>query len=144
MKKDMEIKNLFLASLSSEKKASDLSSSQIVSEQFRRFFLSYSKSINKQEKRHGSLFQKYFKRKQIDSDNYFKQLIFYIHHNPAHHEITEKFKNYKWSSYFKILDDKPTKLMKNETIEFFGSKSEYIQYHDYLHDISEIKDLLVE
>jgi REP element-mobilizing transposase RayT len=36
---------------------------QIISEQFRRFFLSYSKSINAQEGRTGSLFEKNFKRK---------------------------------------------------------------------------------
>ena len=42
-----------------------ISTSKIISEQFRRFFISYSQAINKQENRVGSLFQKIFKIKDI-------------------------------------------------------------------------------
>lgn len=48
----------------------------VITEQFRRFFISYSQPINKQESRRGSLFQKRFKRKLIDDSKYYTQLIF--------------------------------------------------------------------
>ncbi|MFC4232033.1 transposase [Parasediminibacterium paludis] len=53
--------------------------SQIVSEAFRRFFMSYSKAINKQSNRTGSLFQKNFKRKLIEDKGYLLTCAKYIH-----------------------------------------------------------------
>jgi hypothetical protein len=38
---------------------------QILSEQFRKFFICYSKAINKQEKHSGSVFEKNFRRQHI-------------------------------------------------------------------------------
>ena len=43
---------------------------KIISEQFRRFFISYSQAINKQQNRVGSLFQKNFKRIRIENKKY--------------------------------------------------------------------------
>ncbi|MCK4448088.1 MAG: hypothetical protein KAW56_13530, partial [Candidatus Marinimicrobia bacterium] len=45
---------------------------------FSNFFNCYAKSINKQENRHGSLFEKHFKRKIIDNEDYLSRIIFYI------------------------------------------------------------------
>jgi putative transposase len=76
-----------------------------VSERLRRFFLSYSKSLNKQQNRYGSLFQKNFRRRKINSEEYFRELVRYIHLNPISHNISDNFNNYPWSSYFRILQD---------------------------------------
>ncbi len=54
---------------------------EIVSELFRRFFIAYAKAINKQEGRVGSLFQKNFKRRPVQSDGHFVNLIYYVHTN---------------------------------------------------------------
>jgi len=101
---------------------------KILSEVFRRFFTSYAKSINIQEGRTGSLFQKNFKRKLIDSEAYFTRLIYYIHANAQNHKIIEDFRDYPYSSYGRILIDNPSKLFKKEVLEWFGSKEAYIDF----------------
>ncbi len=90
---------------------------KIISELFRRFFTSYSKSVNKQESRKGSLFQKNFKRKAVLSDSYFTRLVWYIHSNPKKHQIFNSYKEYPYSSYGRIILDRPTKLLKKEVLD---------------------------
>ncbi len=115
----------------------------IVSEQFRRFFMAYSKAVNKQERRHGSLFTKRFKRKKANTMGYLQRLVFYIHNNPVHHELCDDFKNYKWGTYKKILSSGNSKLMKTELIAWFDDKENYEYMHNCGYktdDISEIED----
>ncbi len=102
---------------------------EIISEQFRSFFLSYAKAFNKQHNRIGTLFQTPFKRALIDTDEYFTQLIYYIHANPQLHGLTNDFKEWKWSSYGRMLIDNPTKLKKEAVLNWFGNKERYKQYH---------------
>ena len=52
---------------------------------FSNLFNAYTKAINKRNKRHGSLFERPFKRKLIKDEDYLKQLVLYIHNNPVHH-----------------------------------------------------------
>ncbi|HLP50029.1 MAG TPA: hypothetical protein VK154_04050 [Chitinophagales bacterium] len=102
---------------------------QIVSHQFRKFFQSYAMAFNKQQDRTGTLFQTPFKRALVDSEKYFAQLVYYIHANPQLHGLTGDFKQWAWSSYTSMLADKPTKLKKQEVLEWFGSANSYRQYH---------------
>lgn len=104
----------------------------LITEQFRRFFISYSQSINKQESRRGSLFQKRFKRKLIDDSNYFTRLIFYIHNNPVHHGLVHNIEDYEWSSYLAILSTGDTRLIRDEVLDWFGGRKEFIRYHKNL------------
>jgi putative transposase len=99
----------------------------VISNQFRSFFVSYAMSINEQEKRSGSLFLKNFKRKQVQ--NNLERLIFYIHFNPVHHKISDSFENYEWSSYSKILNNHGKKNVYEEILEWFGGKENYVKYH---------------
>ena len=101
----------------------------LVSEKLRRLFMAYSKSINKQQNRTGSLFRKNFKRKKINNLEYLKQVVIYIHRNPEHHGITNNFSDYPWSSYNRILEDKITKLKKEEVIGWFEDKQNFISCH---------------
>lgn len=117
-------------------------SSQI-SKQFRRFFISYSQAINKQEVRTGSLFQKNFKRIHVSNQNHLIYLIYYIHTNPETHGYVQDFRFYPYSTYTKLINRKPTRLMKNEVIEWFGSTNEYIQFHNDIHDLKEINSLIM-
>ncbi|HKJ32461.1 MAG TPA: hypothetical protein VKA34_11570, partial [Balneolales bacterium] len=55
-----------------------------ISQQFSNLFNAYTKAYNKKYNRKGSLFIPRFNRKLIDSDQYFTQLIVYIHNNPIH------------------------------------------------------------
>ncbi len=102
---------------------------KIISEKFRRFFLSYSKSINKQENRSGSLFRKYFRRKRINSDDYFTGLIWYIHNNPVKHNVYDNFETYKWSSYYRILQNRKSLLNKKQVFNWFDSKENFVAFH---------------
>ncbi len=102
--------------------------SHIVSERFRRFMLSYAKSINKAENRTGSLMQKAFRRKRIGSLDYLKRCATYIHHNVIHHGYAYHYEVYPWSSYSTIISDGNTKLNRNELLSWFGGKDEFIAY----------------
>jgi len=73
--------------------------SVLISKQFSNLFNSYAKSFNKQQNRRGNLFEQKFKRKHINSEEYFRQLIHYIHFNPVHHQFVEDLRNWKYSSF---------------------------------------------
>lgn len=101
-----------------------------VSNAFRSYFIGYTKALNKQLNRNGGLFTRPFKRKQIDSEAYYSQLIRYIHHNPIKHQVWPNYKTYKWSSYPSLVSDKPTSLSRDYILEWFGGLDEFKRFHD--------------
>lgn len=103
---------------------------EFVSKQFRRLFISYSMAINNQEKRKGNLFIKNFKRRWIRDERYLLSVVRYIHLNPVHHKITNDFKNYQFSSYRTILSDYKTIIKREDVIDWFGSKGQFIEFHE--------------
>ncbi len=118
--------------------------SDLVSEQFRRFFIGYSQAINKQEKRTGSLFQKGFKRTRIDSNAHLIYLVYYIHANPQNHGLIRDFRKYEYSSYARILLERPTKLQKREVLEWFGSQNYYVEFHNDIQDLKVVDRYIIE
>lgn len=112
----------------SSKKCEDIE--QLMSQQFRRLFLSYSKAYNQQENRNGSLFQRPFKRKMIHSEAHFSYLCFYIHYNAQKHGWIDDFRQYPWSSYQAMLSNRPTLLKRQEVLDWYGGKEEFINYHN--------------
>ena len=92
----------------------------------------------------GSLFQKYFRRKLVDSEEYAVRLVVYIHFNPEHHGFTDNFKTYRWSSYQRILDDTDSFNSKNEVLSFFGGKDEYLYDHEQKNNRKEIESFVIE
>jgi len=102
---------------------------EIISEAFRKFFISYSMSINKQQQRKGSLLQRGFKRKLIEDEKYFYSAVYYIHSNPIHHGLINDLTKYKFSSFNLLSGEKETKLCRNEVIDWFGGKENFIDYH---------------
>jgi putative transposase len=111
---------------------------------FRKLFMAYSQAINIQERRTGSLFRKSFKRLEVNNPKYFAALVQYIHTNPQKHGIIEDFRQYPWSSYQRMIKSKPSKLKKDEVIEWFKNKQNYLQYHGLSIDLDEIKHLIIE
>ncbi len=91
-----------------------------VSQSFSNFFNAYAKAYNKKYNRTGKLFAERFKRKHVDSEAYFIELIYYIHANPQRHQIIEDFRDYKYSSYQEILSANLTYLSKDEILDWFG------------------------
>lgn len=99
------------------------------SEQFRRFFISYAKSINKAYGRTGSLFENKFGRIEVTSARYFYNLITYIHHNPQKHGFVDDFRDWPYSSYHAILSDEVTRVGKTAVLDWFGGASGFVEAH---------------
>ena len=112
----------------------------IVSQQFSNLFNSYTKSINKKYDRKGSLFIPNFRRKLIDSDEYFVRLIAYIHNNPVHHGFVKTTNNWPFSSWHSYLLDKATNISKREALKWFGTKKNFFATHNQLNQV-EVKIL---
>jgi putative transposase len=104
-------------------------------------FNAYAKAFNKENNRTGSLFEKHFKRIQIINETYLLNLIQYVHLNPKHH-LDINYKNFLFSSYQSIISDKPTKLLRNEVIQLFDSKDNFIYCHDFKNEILSEKHML--
>jgi putative transposase len=104
-------------------------------------FNAYAKAFNKQNSRTGSLFEKHFKRIQIENETYLLNLIQYVHLNPKHH-LDLDYKNFQFSSYQSIISDKPTRLLRDEVIQLFDSLENYIYCHEYKSEILTEKHML--
>ena len=114
------------------------------SRQFSHLFNAYTQGINKKFNRTGSLFESRFERKKITSDAYLQKVIFYIHNNPVHHGFTKNINLYPWSSYETIISDKPTKLKREDVIEFYHNKENFIEYHNSEQNLQEINTFIIE
>jgi hypothetical protein len=99
----------------------EISFSELIEHEFKRFFQSYSLALNKSTKRKGNLFYKPFKRIKIERNNQFTMTLIYIHTNSMKHGLGNDFTKYKWSSWQSLISKKPTLLLRNEIIEWFGS-----------------------
>ena len=117
---------------------------RLVSKKFSDLFNSYTKSINKSQSRTGGLFETPFKRKLVNSETYFTQLIWYIHFNPQKHGFVNDFKDYPYSSYHGHISNKSTKLAKQQVIEWFGSEYDYEKFHRTLHSEENFNHLTIE
>ena len=118
------------------------SSYQLLGQQFASFFGTYTKAINKAYNRSGSLFEKNFKRKPVTNDRYFVALVAYIHQNPQRHGLIEDFRDWPFSSYVALCSQKPTKLARNEVIDWFDDRDGFVTFHQELADFKQISSLV--
>lgn len=103
--------------------------SKVVVQQFSNLFNAYTKSYNKKYDRRGSLFIPNFRRKLIDSKQYFSRLIVYIHNNPVHHGFVKHPGDWPYSSWHAYLSDKATRIKKEEGLAWFGSREDCMAVH---------------
>lgn len=96
---------------------------------FSHLFNAYAKYVNDKYDRHGSLFQRPFKRKPIDDENYLQQVVLYIHNNPVHHGFVSYPEDYFWSSYHTFISPKPTKLRREIALEWFDDVRNFKEVH---------------
>ena len=99
--------------------------------QFAHLFDSYAKSFNVENERTGGLFETPFRRIIIENDSYLKYVVYYIHYNPVKHGLVNTLADYQWTSYRTFVSDKPTNLKRGNVFEWFGSKEEFIKFHNY-------------
>jgi len=104
-------------------------SDKIISKQFATFFKTYTLAINKAYERTGGLFETPFRRIEVDNDAYFSQLVRYIHQNPQKHGFIDDFREYSHSSYHSHLFKNATKLQREDVLEWFGGKEQYVEFH---------------
>ncbi|UXP33418.1 hypothetical protein N6H18_05560 [Reichenbachiella agarivorans] len=105
---------------------------------------SYTQAINKKFKRTGALFERPFKRKLVEEEAYFSQLIAYIHLYPQIHGLFGNYKEYPHSSYKSHLTNMPSKLNRTEVLDWFGGLKQYHDFHESQADFSKIESLILE
>jgi len=96
---------------------------------FASMFQAYSQAINKAYARTGRLFQEHFGRIEVDSDQYFATLVFYIHFNPQKHGFVSDFRAWEWSSYPAMMSAAPTNLRREETLAWFDGRAGFVVFH---------------
>jgi len=109
---------------------------------FAHLFNAYSRHLQKRTGRTGNLFERPFKRKMVDAEDYLKRVVLYIHNNPVHHGFCDHSLEYPWSSYIDSMSEKPTKLKCDEIINLFGDKENFEYQHKQKIDIAEIEKWL--
>jgi len=121
------------------------STNEMISEQFRKFLISYSKSFNKRFCRRGNLFEKHLKRVPVTNQEHLIWLVFYLHRNPVHHQYEEDFRIYPWSSFISLLSDKNTQLARDEVIALYSGRDNFSSFHERnITDFEKVKDLMLE
>ncbi|MFT3949250.1 MAG: hypothetical protein QM763_19960 [Agriterribacter sp.] len=102
----------------------------IISWQFSKLLNSYAKAYNKTNSRKGALFTDYLRRVAIEKDEQFGATVFYIHKNPVHHGYCNVMEDWKWSSHNAMFTQKPTMLLRNEVLDWFGGIKGFSNYHN--------------
>lgn len=109
---------------------------------FSNLFNAYTKAYNKYHESRGALFERPFKRKLIDNDEYLQQVVLYIHNNPVHHGFCEHPLEYPWSSYLTCTSKKPTKLKRDLVIKWFDDRKNFVAAHEQQIEKEEIEKWL--
>ncbi|MFY0675541.1 MAG: transposase [Bacteroidia bacterium] len=103
--------------------------SNFISKQFSNLFSSYTQSFNKKYNRTGSLFQKNFKSHHLNNNSYLLNAIAYVHTNPVHHGFCGRITDWSFTSFQGILSSKPTLLGRNQVLDLFEGRENFIQFH---------------
>ncbi len=105
---------------------------KIATQAISNLFNAYAKAFNKQNSRTGSLFEKHFKRKRIENEDYLKNLVLYIHKNPETHGLVSDFTTYEYSSFSSYIETKKDiiQIKKDYVLNLFDSKENFIISHN--------------
>ncbi|MCF6169828.1 MAG: hypothetical protein L3J31_01825 [Bacteroidales bacterium] len=114
------------------------------SRQFSHLFNAYSKWFNNKYHRTGGLFEKGFRRKEVENEHYLTHLVYYIHHNPLHHGIVKKYTSYQWTSYLDFIEGQSTIIDVKKVIDWFDDLGNFVFFHQEEHEFSLIDDLLID
>ena len=109
---------------------------------FSSLFSTYAKAFNRRYRRTGSLFEKPFQRRLVDSDGYFISLVTYIHRNPRKRGFVEDFRDWPFSSYRAILSAGPTRVQRAAVLEWFDGREVFVNAHQTEVDEGDIAPLV--
>ncbi len=88
--------------------------------------------------RTASLFTPNFKRKELTSDDYLRNLIIYINTKPNQHGIAE-YSDYRFSSYKDVINGRESFLKQAEVIRLFDD----IDNFKYVHRLKKVNIELI-
>lgn len=108
----------------------DANFSRFLSTCLGRAFSSHAQHINKAYMRMGNLFVSNFKRKAISDDEYYRNVVRYIHLNPVNHGFVQGATDWAYSSYhqYRFMDDR---YKKNCSLfNVFGGFQNFVLAHE--------------
>ncbi len=91
---------------------------------------SYVKLVNLTTNRSGSLFEKNYERKRITTEAYFKELIIYVHLNPAKHKQFNNYSEYPYSSAVHYCMDNSFWVKTGYVFDLFGGRENFWYMHE--------------
>ncbi len=116
------------------KESESLDIPQFISQRIGHLFNSYTKSFNKYHMRSGSLFERPFGRRLIETEEYFTKLVIYIHRNPVTHGFVNSIYDWPYSSWHSYVNEKEDLLVKKDVLEWFGNLDFFIRAHMEVED----------
>lgn len=96
--------------------------------QFTNFFQAYTRELKQELGRKDNQIVHYEQALLTESDE-IKTCILHIHAVAVEKGFGAEFGAWRYNSYNAMLSDKPTKLMRKEVIDIFGSKDNFIKQH---------------
>lgn len=100
--------------------------SLVLSKAMSNLFDTYTKNFNTVHNRKGPLFRGPFKRDLVTSDEHLQDLIKYVHLNPVEANFCKHPSQWKYSSYNEIIGTKETIVKREEVIELFFNRENFI------------------
>jgi len=99
-----------------------------------RIFNSYSKAYNKKYAHSGTLFERRYKAKHVNSDRYLRHLCRYIHANPVKDGLVQHLEEWPYSNYLEWVGLRQGTLVDHDFIAgMFPDVAEYEEFvRDYL------------
>lgn len=101
----------------------------MVERQMNSFLVSYSNYTNNKYERKGGLFQRPFRRIQVNDDSHLQQAIIYVHANAQKHKIVSDFRNHPYTSYAGILNSRSNIVDYESVLNFFGGAEQFARIH---------------
>ena len=94
---------------------------------------SYTKAVNVQFARHGSLFQQHTRSRHIDDERYLLNLVTYIHQNPLRARLVRTLEDWEFSSYRDYIGLRNGTSPKTQLIlSYFSSVEEFKEYSNVM------------
>jgi hypothetical protein len=112
-------------------------------QQLSKAFNSYAKGMNKKYGRHGSMFQKRFRRIALTDHSHLLNTIAYINTNAQHHGLVDKFQHWKYTSYHLVVSEEPS-IIRSLVLSLFGSRYACIEFHRAFVQASEYEQVFQE
>lgn len=77
------------------------------------------------------LFERSYEREEVDTLEYFRNLVVYIHHNLVNHGYVKDIEHYKWTSFQEISTPSMETFVQRElAYDKFGGKANFFLAHN--------------